>query len=233
MTGFKESQFFLPEDQRSNFAEAFRYKEQLINLSKRLRMAYESGVEIRRGKSGFIWQGDSPVSAKEGICVKSIHDPSTSINTLREEFDILSKAYQSDVSVSRPFAYLEYDDGIAMLIMQSIKGLSGREMLEAHMKWSPEEFAAYRTALRSEIDKLHNARIYHRDLHLGNVMFGEDGKVSLIDFGDAVSSVISSDENEIYLQQHVKNGKYISTRYPRDEQILQELRALVEVKPAI
>lgn len=67
-----------------------------------------------------------------------------------------------------------------------------------------------RKQLRTFIQKFHENKLYHRDLggNPRNIMFGEDGKVYIIDFGKGIeASGVSSSGEEVY-HDALHNGRY-------------------------
>ncbi len=91
---------------------------------------------------------------------------------------------------------LDPDDvGLQILIMERLDAVSIKDVLEG-IEDIPEGFDvdAYFENLRTYIEKVQNeARIYHRDLHAGNIMVGKNNTAFVIDFGSAIKA--SSEED--------------------------------------
>ncbi|MCX6762199.1 MAG: phosphotransferase, partial [Candidatus Moranbacteria bacterium] len=71
---------------------------------------------------------------------------------------------------------------------------------------------------------LHTNRIYHRDLHEGNIMIDDKGKPWIIDFGDAVRAF---SEEEAYVSHFMnpKTKRLENMRYTSDENNLAKIRS--------
>ena len=98
---------------------------------------------------------------------------------------------RSEVKIPKPYlsANYENDKGVKFLMMERIHGQNIKKILEGAGKL-PKNFKVeeFRQKMKDFLDKMHEANIYHRDLHEGNVMLTEEGEIFVIDFGSATKS---------------------------------------------
>ena len=78
------------------------------------------------------------------------------------------------------------ENGTAYMVMKYIAGKSLREYLVDSGRPMPEkEVLGLLKPVILSLQKLHDKGIIHRDISPDNMMLGEDGKVTLVDFGAA------------------------------------------------
>lgn len=135
--------------------------------------------------------GNAEVLAIEGgafskVCLKKIKKtPMIECNDIDIETQIQSKVRKAGVRT--PLALVSFEaNEQEYLIMERIIGNTIAEISATPSKL-PENFdpKAFMQELRDMVEKMHNAEVYHRDLHTGNVMIDESGRPVIIDFGTA------------------------------------------------
>ncbi|MBN8548182.1 MAG: hypothetical protein J0M12_02580 [Deltaproteobacteria bacterium] len=100
------------------------------------------------------------------------------------EFEVLNRAHTLGVVVPQPIAYA-YRGLFLYRAWLVMKEVAEHESL-AHMSLSDEDRARHFTELLAEqISLLVEARIYHVDLHPGNVLIDRQNQMFLIDFDKA------------------------------------------------
>jgi len=79
--------------------------------------------------------------------------------------------------------------------------------------------------LRIFLQKLHENKLYHRDIggNPRNIMFGENGKIYIIDFGKGTETLFSSSSSEEIYHNQIHNG-----RYDNDMEILDLISNLTQ-----
>lgn len=192
---------------------------------------YEVRTELGRGKSGEVWIGDFPTLQE--VCVKIIHNPTISPNNLQREFTMQDRAVQAGVRSPRPWLYVEGSEEQAdkrsyqALAMETLHGRTMQEQLEWMQqhdeKFSVEQYRELVASIKKQIEVLHKAHIYHRDLHLGNLYYTEDGQVYIIDYGHAVDGTGIHNEDDLYREVISRDGRQVTESYPRDEQVIPSL----------
>lgn len=119
-------------------------------------------------------------------------------NNLREFNDFLKETGNTDVVVPKV-----YDQACSkrVLTMERFYGVSLTD-LDTIRKYCPDPEKTLITAMNTWFSSLTQCRFFHADVHAGNLMVLEDGKIGFIDFGivgrinpgtwEAVSDFISS-----------------------------------------
>ncbi|OIP53796.1 hypothetical protein AUK10_01970 [Candidatus Gracilibacteria bacterium CG2_30_37_12] len=87
------------------------------------------------------------------------------------------------------------------------------------------ESVEVRKNLRIFLQKLHENKLYHRDIggNPRNIMFGENGKIYIIDFGKGTETLFSSSSSEEIYHNQIHNG-----RYDNDMEILDLISNLTQ-----
>jgi serine/threonine protein kinase len=143
--------------------------------------------EVGIGGMGLVYQAYDPV-AERSVAIKVlppefIHDLGLRANFEREVRLISGLEHESIVPV------LEYGafQGQPYLVMPYMPGGSLAERL-VQGPLSPSETAEILDRLANALDYTHQLGIVHRDLKPSNILFGEDGKAFLADFGIALQN---------------------------------------------
>lgn len=194
------------EDGKKKFEVITRFIERkdepsILACLERLRSQAEV---IDQGENAEIW-------ALEGhelsdLCVKKLKKtPKLSYRSLEDEFK-----YQKDVNaigVRTPLDFMIVKDTETQeeyLIMERIYGVSIAQVMgEFSRKPIPLsfEYDTFFAKLASDIKKLHENNIHHRDLHPGNVMIEEKtGNPVIVDWGTATIA-FEGDEHEMYAEK--------------------------------
>ena len=75
--------------------------------------------------------------------------------------------------------------GRSFILMEFLSGRTLAETLQISERFSPEEFIPVFRQMAEALKCLHSNGIVHRDIKPGNLMFGADGTLKLMDFGIA------------------------------------------------
>lgn len=189
--------------------------------------------QIGWGKNADIFAvGDK---AYRKLCAKKIKEkPFLLDNRPEEEFEYQQKVRALGVKTPASIAIVRnIDTGEQYIIMERIMGVSIGDIVSDSVnapipeKYSHDDFFE---KLKKDLKKMHDDGIYHRDLHMGNVMIDENGDPVIIDFGSATIA-FSGDEDK-YLQTQVKQynsrtDRYevVSGRYLDDDQGFESLKS--------
>lgn len=156
-------------------------------------------------------------------------------NRPAEEARITNKARKvlegNDVKV--PFVYahfdlerdfkqhdMEWEDKAQVLFMERMNGFDVKTYIEERLSL-PEDFNIdiFFKKVRDAVDKLQEQKIYHRDIHWGNIMVLSDGNPALIDYGFS-TDVVFSDENPF---REIKTETKEIHRYKDDDDGIEEV----------
>lgn len=178
----------------------------------------ERGVDIGEGRTAVV----SIIPGGEDICLKTIKDKTISANRAHAEMRFLNELSKGNLIAPRPICSIETDE-FDFIFMEAINGFSVKDLIEKNLfDRLPIGFDSklFLTALQKIIEGLHEQRIYHRDLHSGNIMINleQPNDPVVIDFGDAARQFLSSEDP---YREKVR-GKSIV--FPDDLEKLRELR---------
>jgi tRNA A-37 threonylcarbamoyl transferase component Bud32 len=94
--------------------------------------------------------------------------------------------------------YAEEGGDLGFLFMQKIEGITIAEWLHSdkNNELLPENFnwETFFEQLTDIVTKLNKNKIFHRDLHEGNIFIDNKGKPIIIDFGDAYESYFTDED---------------------------------------
>lgn len=183
--------------------------------------------EIRAGDC-VIGEGKT---AKVYICEKDPWSCYKIINSayyprlkVDQEMKFMDEAIKLGIRVPLPI-FSMMDGNVESLAMERVNGQSIKEIVEDDLGL-PENFDLnnFFAELNDFLRILHMNRIYHRDLHEGNIMIDDKGKPWIIDFGDAVRAF---SEEEAYVSHFMnpKTKRLENMRYTSDENNLAKIRS--------
>lgn len=121
------------------------------------------------------------------------------LQTIGIEKKIVPKPMFSKQSGNYGFLFLEKIEGIT--IEDFLKQKSNNKLPE-NFNWE-----SYFAKLENIITKLNSAKLFHRDLHEGNIFINKEGDPIIIDFGDACETFLS-DEDPYHQEKY--DGNIIS-----------------------
>lgn len=157
-------------------------------------------------------------------CYKIINTPYYPRLKVDQEMKFMDEAIKLGIRIPLPI-FSVMQGNMESLAMERVNGQSIKEIIEDDLglpeKFDPDNFFV---ELDEFLRKMHANRIYHRDLHAGNIMIDENGKPWIIDFGDASRAF---NEEEAYISQFMnpKTKRLESMRYTSDENNLAKIRS--------
>lgn len=174
----------------------------------------KKSISIGEGNNADVFI--APETSFEKVCLKLIKEkPWMICNDIDTEHLFQSKALEAGVKT--PLSLISFEsNNRKYLVMQIINGSSVKEIINGE-KELPENFnhEIFFKSLDEQVKMLHDAGIYHRDLHGGNVMIDENGMPVIIDFGTATQG---SGSDETY-REEVEIYNPIKKRYEYTQNI--------------
>lgn len=170
------------------------------------------------------------------VCLKKIKEkPQLICNSIDRENEFQEKAREAGVRTPLTLISFETEGGGNYFVMEKIIGSNLEEVL-IDSSLLPENFSydLFIKDLEDQVQKMHNAGIYHRDLHNRNVMVNEKGLPVIIDFGTATEGTGSDfTYEELANVYNSSKGTYeqVSGKFKDDLQMLKNMKsALVAIR---
>jgi tRNA A-37 threonylcarbamoyl transferase component Bud32 len=132
--------------------------------------------------------------------------------------------------VRTPLALIsvETDQG-TFFIMEKVEGHNVEEVIATPSLLPPSfDYELFFKDLEQQVKKMHDAGIFHRDLHIRNVMINEEGQPVIIDFGTATEGTGSDFTYEELANLYNENtGRYelVSGHFKDDLQMVKNLKS--------
>lgn len=190
-------------------------KEHLDEIQALIKDIEKKGEQIGRGMTADILV--SPECPN--VCLKAIRRKEFFRNGAHHEMELMQYAIDRGIRVPRPYGSLE-DPGTDYLFMERIHGIDistfvGQDQLDE----LPEgfDFKGFFEKLRAQVKEMNGQRLYHRDLHEGNVMITIDGSPVIIDLGSSIIQRMGGEDP--YRGVDAKGGLVV---YPNDLQRMQQ-----------
>ena len=164
-----------------DFPHAAGCRVEVVKMSQAMSREWRGTTVVDFGADSFLRHKDSdPLPIR-----KLAHPDSSSRNRLRYEFEMMKVI----AALSLPIPEFH------KLPLLDEHGIYGYRMEKLH-KLDFDRLEDYAGQVESVLDQFHRAEISHGDIHMGNVMLDEYGKVKFIDFsyagriGDPIPSSI-------------------------------------------
>ncbi len=162
---------------------------------------YEIISTIGTGGAGRVYLANDLAEDRK-VAVKAANPDPTMSNAdkrFQMEANILSK-------LNSPYIIKFYDyfvqEGIQMIIMEYVEGISLETKLKKEKVISPDEAMKFTKQLLEALSEVHAHKVYHRDIKPDNIHITIEGNMKLLDFG----IVQESDEQNL-----TKQGSVIGT----------------------
>ncbi len=214
---------------RELFIEHEEIAETVIKEKERLEMVHDliqelldNHVEIGRGKLSVIKKFPDNDKYKN-FCVKEITGPSSPyyFNDIYIEMRRQAEAFKLGIRVPEPFLTATPTEGKEFFVMETIEGCSLEDIVAKNINlpdnFNPEIFW---NKIKKMLEIMHNNNLYHRDIHLGNIMIEwKTGNPVLIDFGNAGTGFGLEDP---YNEIESLRGEVF--RFPEDIESLRQIK---------
>lgn len=212
------------------------YKENLCNFAEQI---FTSENKVGFGKTADVFKyPDEDID----LCFKHVHNLLPGNNDVDIEMAFQNELQDIDVGVKVPKGYAtivspmkikikpdgrKYMSKDHVVVMEYINGCTLEEAsLNPSLIPDNLDGEIFFKKLRTFLDRMHERKIYHRDLHAKNVMIDFDtGNPVVIDFGRASRSYMSEeDEKDIYASYEFIGGREVKVMLPNDNDYYSDLK---------
>ena len=144
---------------------------------------YRLLTPVGSGASATVYQADD-VQLRRTVAVKLLHPTLAADPTFLKRFraEAQAAAGLSHPNVMAVFDWGE-DNGTPYLVLEYLAGGSLRAMLDLGRLLSPSQALVVGLEAARGLDYAHKRGVVHRDIKPANLLFGEDGRLRIADFG--------------------------------------------------
>src|SRR6056297_1322665 len=212
-------------DKENEFITKQCPKEKLKQIKKEIEKIKE---KIENGEITCLGEGRVaqvfPGEEDPFLCIKIIKEEKDAINIYNTENNIIDeikiqeevekKVKINNARVPKPY-YAQYYKNFHFIVMENLEAVTLKEVLESPDSL-PENFdyEKFFVGLEEFVKKLNENKIFHRDLHEGNIMIDKNnGNCYIIDLGTAIRSF---NEDEACRKIDPRTNKMIKTTKDSD-----------------
>src|SRR3954454_22515117 len=150
---------------------------------------YRLRTPLGHGGMGVVWAADDELLQRP-VAVKEVRFPPTVSDEERETLrERTMREARTAARLDHPCAVRVFDvcedDDQPFIVMELLAGRTLSELVKTQGPLSPARAAEVGLCLLDALVAAHAASIVHRDVKPGNVVVGDDGRVTLTDFGIA------------------------------------------------
>ena len=143
---------------------------------------YRLMAPIGTGSSASVYQADD-VTLRRRVAVKVLHPALASDEAFLRRFRAEARAA---AALSHPNLMAVYDwgeDDGPYLVLELLGGGSLRALLDAGNRLTPAQAVVVGLEAARALDAAHRRGFVHRDIKPANLLFGDDGRLRIADFG--------------------------------------------------
>ena len=135
------------------------------------------------GGSAHVYVAED-VSLRRRVAVKLLHPGLADDEAFQRRFQAEARVVASlrHPNIVRVYDW-GHDDGAAYLVMELLEGGSLRSLLDRGHLLSPAQAAVVGADAARALDHAHRRSLVHRDIKPANLLFDEEGRVCIADFG--------------------------------------------------
>jgi len=150
---------------------------------------YRLHTPLGRGGMGVVWAAEDELLQRP-VAIKEVRFPSAIDDDEREMLrERTMREARTAARIDHPCAVRVFDvceDGQQpFIVMERLVGRSLSDVIKNDGPLAPARAAEVGLCLLDAVEAAHAAGIVHRDVKPGNVIVGDDGRVTLTDFGIA------------------------------------------------
>src|SRR3954471_8537338 len=157
---------------------------------------YRLHTPLGRGGMGVVWAAEDELLQRP-VAIKEVRFPSTIDDDEREMLrERTMREARTAARIDHPCAVRVFDvcedDQQPFIVMERLVGRTLSDVIKNDGPLAPARAAEVGLCLLDAVEAAHAAGIVHRDVKPGNVIVGDDGRVTLTDFGIASTAGDSS-----------------------------------------
>lgn len=181
---------------------------------------YELHEQVGRGGYGVVYRA-TDVSLGRDVALKILHPQLTTdpdfINRFRNEARIIASLHNRNIVIVYE---LDEVDGRVFIAMEYLSGGSLSQRLEKFGAMSTDDAVSVLKQVCDGLKSAHEMNLVHRDIKPGNILFDNEGRAILADFGLSraiqVSSMSTNSSGNVgtpaYMAPEIWRGKPITPR---------------------
>ncbi|MDW7738739.1 MAG: Stk1 family PASTA domain-containing Ser/Thr kinase [Bacillota bacterium] len=156
-------------------------------IGKVLAGRYELIEKIAEGGMARVYRGRDQL-LKRTVAVKILKDQMTGDAAFIRRFE---REAQSAAALSHPHIVNIYDVGVEegtyYMVMEFVDGINLKEYIREKGRLSISEALQITHQIAEALEQAHAAGVVHRDIKPQNILFSNEGKVKVTDFGIAIA----------------------------------------------
>jgi eukaryotic-like serine/threonine-protein kinase len=150
---------------------------------------YRLHTPLGRGGMGVVWAAEDELLQRP-VAIKEVRFPPTIDDAERETLrERTMREARTAARLDHPCAVRVFDvcedDEQPFIVMERLAGRTLSDLIKTEGPLAPARAAEIGLCLLDALEAAHAAGIVHRDVKPGNVIVGDDGRVTLTDFGIA------------------------------------------------
>src|SRR4051794_20034078 len=150
---------------------------------------YRLHTPLGRGGMGVVWAAEDELLQRP-VAIKEVRFPSAIDDDEREMLrERTMREARTAARIDHPCAVRVFDvcedDQQPFIVMERLVGRTLSDVIKNDGPLAPARAAEVGLCLLDAVEAAHAAGIVHRDVKPGNVIVGDDGRVTLTDFGIA------------------------------------------------
>ncbi len=172
---------------------------------------------VGTGTSGTVYAADD-TNLQRRVAVKVLHP---SLSGDQEFVERFRSEARTVASLNHPHVLAIYDwgvDGSAYLVTEYLGGGSLRSMLSTGRTLSPAQALMLGLNACRALDHAHGQGLVHRDIKPANLLFNQDGRLCIGDFGLA-RALAEASHTEIFAEGMVGTVRYASPEQARGQML--------------
>ncbi len=156
-------------------------------VGKILAERYEIIDKIAEGGMARVYKGRD-LLLKRTVAIKVLKDQMTGDAAFIRRFE---REAQSAAALSHPNIVNIYDvgeeNGTYFMVMEFVEGFNLKQYIREKGKLPVSEAISITRQIAEALEKAHSAGVVHRDIKPQNILFSNDGKIKVTDFGIAIA----------------------------------------------